>query len=239
MNRPDIRGVLFDKDGTLLHFEESWGRTNRSAALLAAGGEQGLAQQLLVAAGVDPDTGKTRSGSVLAAGNSSEIAELWAAVGARLPETQLVAELDGLFGSSMQTASAIEGTASLLEMLKAKGLILGVASSDSEAAIRIFLQTTGLAHHFDFVTGYDTGHGHKPSPGMLDAFCRSCDLASASVAVVGDNPQDILMAREGRAGLAIGVLTGTGTEEELKSLADVVLADITGLTALFDLTAAG
>ncbi|MHA7773832.1 HAD family hydrolase [Roseibium sp. M-1] len=232
MKRPDIRGVLFDKDGTLLHFEETWGRNNRTAALMAADGDSDLAQSLLVAAGVDPETGRTRSGSVLAAGNSSEIADLWAAIGSPLPRDQLVRELDVIFGTSMQSASAIEGTAMLLEHLKASGLKLGVASSDSETAIRVFLETTGLAHHFDFVTGYDTGHGHKPEPGMLDAFCRACGLPSGSVAVVGDNPQDMIMARRGQAGLAVGVLTGTGSEEELRMLADVVLADITLLAAL-------
>jgi len=234
MTRPQIHGVLFDKDGTLLHFEETWGRNNRAAALMAAEGDGDLAQSLLVAAGVDPETGKTRSGSVLAAGNTSEIAELWTSIGARVHGDRLVDELDIIFGNSMKQASAIEGTATLLEALRSRGLKLGVASSDSETAIRVFLETTGLAHHFDFVTGYDTGHGHKPDPGMLEAFCRACGLPSGTVAVVGDNPQDMMMARSGRAGLAVGVLTGTGSEEELRSLADVVLTDITGLSALLD-----
>lgn len=234
MTRPQIHGVLFDKDGTLLHFEETWGRNNRTAALMAAEGDSDLAQRLLVAAGVDPETGRTRSGSVLAAGNTSEIADLWAAIGACVPRARLVSELDIIFGNSMKQASAIEGTEALLENLRSKGLKLGVASSDSETAIRVFLKTTGLAHHFDFVTGYDTGHGHKPDPGMLVAFCEACGLPSGTVAVVGDNPQDMMMARSGRAGLAVGVLTGTGSEEELRSLADVVLADITGLSDLLD-----
>lgn len=232
MQAKAIKGVLFDKDGTLLHYEETWAGINRLAAERAAAGNHELAAHLLAVAGVDPETGKTRSGSALAAGNSDEIAELWAQNGALQSKSQLVAELDAIFSSSMLSASAILGAKDLLRSLKKNGLSLGVASSDSEAAIRKFLQATGLAPYIDFVTGYDSGNGHKPSPGMLLAFCAACGLEPEDVLVVGDNPQDIIMARQGRAGLAVGVLTGTGTHAELAAMADAVLPDILGIPKL-------
>jgi phosphoglycolate phosphatase len=52
--------------------------------------------------------------------------------------------------------------------------------------------------------------------------------------MVGDNRHDLEMARAGGAGLAIGVLSGTGTLETLAPIADVVLdsvADLPGFLA--------
>ena len=34
--KPQIAGILFDKDGTLLDFDASWGPVNREVALMAA-----------------------------------------------------------------------------------------------------------------------------------------------------------------------------------------------------------
>ena len=47
--------------------------------------------------------------------------------------------------------------------------------------------------------------------------------------MVGDNRHDLEMAKAGGAGLAVGVLSGTGTREALAPLADVVLDSIVDL----------
>ena len=47
--------------------------------------------------------------------------------------------------------------------------------------------------------------------------------------MVGDNRHDLEMARAGGAGLAVGVLSGTGTRETLSPMADVILDSIVDL----------
>ena len=47
--------------------------------------------------------------------------------------------------------------------------------------------------------------------------------------MVGDNRHDLEMARAGGAGLAVGVLSGTGTRETLAPMADVILDSIADL----------
>ena len=74
-----IKGILFDKDGTLLDYVATWMPLNHKAALAAAGGDQGLADRLLAAGGYDAATDRVRSGSPLAAGTNREIAVCWAA----------------------------------------------------------------------------------------------------------------------------------------------------------------
>jgi phosphoglycolate phosphatase len=52
--------------------------------------------------------------------------------------------------------------------------------------------------------------------------------------VIGDNPHDLEMARSAGAGVAIGVLSGTGTPEALAPLADHVLDSVCDLPAWLD-----
>jgi len=67
-----IRGVLLDKDGTILDYERTWLPINRQIALAAARGEQNLADQLLRAGGQDPATGRIVPDSPFAAGTVDE-----------------------------------------------------------------------------------------------------------------------------------------------------------------------
>ena len=99
--------------------------------------------------------------------------------------------------------------------LKGRGLRLGVATMDSEKAARTAMLRAKAAHHLDFICGYDTGHGVKPLGGMVEAFARQVGVALPHLAVVGDSPHDIHMARAGKAGRAIGVLTGVSPREAL------------------------
>ena len=81
-----IRGILFDKDGTILDYARTWVPINREAALHAASGDEALAAELLRAHGQDPDTGAVVGGSLLAAGSIAEIADAFAAhLGERTP----------------------------------------------------------------------------------------------------------------------------------------------------------
>jgi phosphoglycolate phosphatase len=91
----------------------------------------------------------------------------------------------------------------------------------------------GVRQSLDFICGFDTGHGTKPGGGMVEAFARLMALPASAIAVVGDSPHDMHMARAGKAGRAIGVLTGVsskdalleaGAHEVLESIADLEAA---------------
>lgn len=223
------KAILFDKDGTLLDFDATWTPAYEEAAGLASKGITSDAERFLELTGLDLVTRKSAAGSLLAAGNSEEIAEAWIAGGADFSLADLTSELDRIFVSKMHDAAPLPGIREAVDELLARGLRLGVASSDSEAAIRAFLEGTGLAPKFEFVTGYDTGHGPKPEPGMVHGFAASVGVPAAEIAVIGDNTHDIEMAHAAGAGLTIGVLTGTSTREELAPHADIVLSSAADL----------
>ena len=87
------------------------------------------------------------------------------------------------------------------------------------------LASVGVRDHFDFIAGYDSGHGYKPDPGQLLAFARHVDVDPARIAMVGDSLHDLEAGRA--AGMVtVGVLTGMASADVLEPLADVVLPDI-------------
>jgi phosphoglycolate phosphatase len=227
-----IRGILFDKDGTLLDFHQTWQPLNDSAILLAARGDSALAQRLAAAGGIDPATGRARPDTLLAAAGTREIAAGFIAAGSPFELDELTAAIDVVFRAGVATAVPVGDLGGLMARLKQRALRIGIASSDSEAAIRATMSRFGFERHVDFVAGYDSGLGLKPGPGMLEAFARATGLPPAEIAVVGDNLHDMHMAERGGAGLRIAVLTGTGTRESLMKAADHCLESIAGLEAL-------
>ncbi|MEB2846885.1 HAD-IA family hydrolase [Rhizobiales bacterium RZME27] len=230
MTDPDfsaIKAILFDKDGTLLRYDESWGPVNREAAHIAANGDAALEARLLDVGGMDDASGHTRADSLFAAGSAADIARGLIAVGSPLDAEDLTQKLDALFLRAADYSVPAADLAGFFGKLKARGLKLGVASSDNEAAIRATADRFDFARYLDFVTGYDSGHGVKPEPGMLLAFASAVGVDPSEVAMVGDNSHDMHVGLSAGAGLRIAVLTGTGTTETLSPLADIVLADIT------------
>lgn len=227
-----IRGILFDKDGTLLDYNKSWLPVNRQLAEIAAGGEAALADRLLLACGMDPVSGHVVPDSLLAAGSTRQIAEGLVAGGSTLDLDDLTRQLDDLFSGAAHFAVPVTDLGALFGRLKARGYRLGVASSDNQTSIRETARHFGFLDCLDFIAGYDSGFGVKPEPGMVLGFCEATGLSPGEVAMVGDNNHDLHMGRNASVGLTIGVLTGTGSPESLAAAADYCLDDITGLEPL-------
>ncbi len=227
-----IRGILFDKDGTLLDFEATWAPLYRRLALEIAGDDVEKARELLVAGGLDPVSGRIAGGSVLGAGSTFDLVERW------FPELrdqafgEMVARIDEAFhahgaASSVPVPELIE----TLDLLARQGYALGVATNDGTSAARSALVAVGADRHVAHVYGYDSVANPKPAPDIVHAFAAAVELAPAEIAVVGDNRHDLEMARAAGAGLAIGVLTGNSATEDLAPLADAVLPSIRDLPA--------
>jgi phosphoglycolate phosphatase len=227
-----IRGILFDKDGTLIDYRRSWVPINREVAHYAAGGDAMLAADLLRRNGQDPDSDRVIPGSVLAAGSIEDIAAAFAAQLGRKTPAGLVAGIDRLFRERGAHAVLIEGVAATITELKRRGLRLGVASNDSQGGLVASLGAHGMLELFDFSAGCDSGFGGKPDPRMALGFCEAVAIAPSHIAVVGDAVHDLAMARSAGAALAVGVLSGTSTREDLAELADLILDSVNDLLAL-------
>jgi phosphoglycolate phosphatase len=228
-----IRGVLFDKDGTILDYWATWVPINRKAALWAAGGNAALAGELLLLGGHDPATDRVTPGAPLAAGDFLDIAQAFAAhpdVGAA---AELAAGIERIFceGGAEHSVLVAGARATLVE-LRRRGLSLGLATNDSGAGIEASLAKHDVLHFFDFLAGCDSGFGAKPDPRMVAGFCAAAGLARDEVAVVGDAVHDLAMGRAAGVGLNVGVLSGTSGRGDLEAYADRILGDVTELVGM-------
>ncbi len=230
MRRGEIAGILFDKDGTLLDFDASWAPVNRRLAAAASRGDQALADRLLDACGMDPQSGHIRPDSLLAVAHTREIAAAMISAGSPFELAELVALMDDLCAEASDLSVPVTDLAALFSTLKQAGFRIGIASSDNERSIRNIIRRFGLDEHVDYVAGYDSGHGAKPGAGMVLGFCRHTGLEPRQVAVVGDSNHDMHMGINAGAGLRLAVLGGTGSRQSLEGAADHCLADITELT---------
>lgn len=225
-----IKGVLFDKDGTLFDYYRTWIPIFLSAALLAARGDEVVAARLMGACGFDAATGRVVASGILAAGNTIELADLWLSGDKGWDVTTLTRALDDHFtAEAPQRSAPVTDLVSFFRALKDAGYRTGIATNDNEASARATVERFELTDHVEFVCGYDSGHGAKPEPGMVHAFCAATGLVPSQVAMVGDNFHDLEMARRAGAGLKVGVLTGTSLRSDLEAHADIILDSIVDL----------
>lgn len=228
-----IRGILFDKDGTLFDLHRSWFPLVKKAADIASGGDVELAEKLLSAGGCDLNSGCFYPEAPVATWSVKDVASLWVGLGAVLSRSKLSHAINKIyFRYGLQYASPVTDLKRFFCFLKSRKFKLGIATNDSKAAAYAAVKAYGLSDEVCFVAGYDSGFGPKPSPGMVFGFCLEAGLSADQVAVVGDSGLDMIMARLAAAGLKVGVLTGAGTRETLAKQADFIVDDITGLTRL-------
>jgi phosphoglycolate phosphatase len=217
-----IRGLLFDKDGTLFDFTRTW-ESFTAAVLRELGRDETHAAQLGRAIGFDLSTRLFAPTSVVIAGTPREIAE---ALATELPGQDVAELIDVLNAQAIRAPqSEVVPLVPFLAKLRAQGYKLGVATNDAQAPARAHLASVGAVACFDFIAGFDSGFGGKPAPGQMKAFCAATGLEPESCAMVGDSLHDL---KAGRAAgfTTVAVLTGLAEKEELAPFADVVLADI-------------
>lgn len=230
-----IRAILFDKDGTLLDFEATWGPAFRAVVYELAGGDEALARRLAHAGGFDLARGTAGGGSVLGAGSTREAAEAWSPLLGDRPVAELTAALDRLFEHhGTAHAHPVTELQGLFGRLRARGLSLGVATNDGARAAEATLARLSVRPQLDFVAGYDSGHGAKPAAGMVHAFAAATGVTPLEIAVVGDNVHDLAMGRAAGVGMTVGVLTGNATRDELARHADHVLDSIATLESVLE-----
>lgn len=215
--------IIFDKDGTLFDFRATWSVWARTMLDTIAGDDVVRRDAVAHAMGFDERTGFHRT-SVVIAGTSRDVgAALIGATGLSAGEIEALANRIAEQTPQRRVPRLSETLAEL-----AVDYILGVVTNDGEAPARAHLSAVDILDHFAFVAGYDSGHGAKPDPGPLLAFCRATETRPERVVMVGDSRHDLSAGRA--AGMkTVAVLTGIATARDLDDLADVVLPDISHL----------
>ncbi|KEJ89245.1 HAD family hydrolase [Sulfitobacter donghicola] len=221
-----VKGLCFDKDGTLFDFAATWEAWAAAFLDRVSKGDRERAQRLGAAIGYDTAKGKFAKDSIVIAGTPNEVATALAPQFPDQPISEVVKMLNEEAGRAPQKEAV--PLVPLLNAFRNNGLFLGVATNDAEAPARAHLAAAGVTDLFDFIAGYDSGYGGKPAAGQLLAFADHVKLKPSQIAMVGDSTHDLHAGRA--AGMrTVAVLTGTAGAQELAPFADVVLDDIGGI----------
>lgn len=224
-----VQGIVFDKDGVLFDFRASWEGWAAQVLRNLAEGDEGLAARMGAAVGFDLDEQRFASDSVVIAGTQGEIAAALAPFLRAAPDLVERLNIEAAEAPQVETVPLRK----LMTELRGRGLKLGVATNDGIDPALAHLRSVDAVDCFDFIAGYDSGHGSKPGPGQLLAFCAAEGLAPEACLMIGDSLHDM---RAGRAAgmRRIAVLTGMATQADLAPEADAVLPDIGHLPAWLD-----
>ncbi|MGR3503320.1 HAD family hydrolase [Pseudaestuariivita sp.] len=230
-----LGGLIFDKDGTLLDLQGTWG--GFAADLVASLAENAAeAEALSRVWQLDLAARRFEDTSPAIAGTNRELAELASAVVPRLDPDALERRI-AEEGAEAQVVPLMP-LVPLFDALGGAGLRLGVMTNDAEVSARAHLTALGVLDHLDVVIGSDSGHGGKPDSGPVLAAASRLNVSPARCAMVGDSVHDLEAGRA--AGTrTIAVLTGTAPAEVLAPWADVVLGSVAELPAALSLEGFG
>ena len=221
-----IRAILFDKDGTLVDFQRTWGPATHTVLTQLCNGDSAAFDRLATVSLYDAAARKLLPGSPVVIETTYGYGKLWAqALGVPLTD-EFVDRIDRMyFQTTLDHLTPMGDVKSLLGDFAARGFRLGLMTNDADANTRAQLQRLGLDQLLEFIAAYDSGYGHKPDPDPVLAFAAFAKVAPAEIAVVGDTEHDLVAARAAGA-MAVGVLSGPIPRERLEPHADVLLPSI-------------
>ncbi|KAL3921975.1 MAG: hypothetical protein SGILL_002461 [Bacillariaceae sp.] len=150
-------------------------------------------------------------------------------------------ELGNLHG---QDAPVVDDLRGILMKCQAMGYLVAVCTSDDRAATSVALRSWNIDDLVSVMICGDEVSQGKPSPAPLYELCDRTNeylqkeqllqdsgapiICSQDCIMVGDTSADTGMARAANAGFCIGVLTGSGTTEQLLDTgAQLVVPDVT------------
>lgn len=228
-----IKGILFDKDGTLIEVNGTWVPLFKSVLPEAFGHSEDEVVQLLVRAGYDIETDGFKAGSVLAAGTTEQLVKVWwPELSADDHRARVHFINNEIAPKAKKFVKPLMDLAPVFDELHAMGMVLGLGTNDSEASGKAHMKHLDVHHYFDVMIGADSVEIPKPSGHMIEMFAARTNLKPNEIAMVGDNSHDMEEARAGGAGLAIAVLSGNAAHGDIAHLADHVLDSVADLPKL-------
>ena len=199
MHKPHIsvplRAVFLDAGGTIIHLDRAF-----ILDCLAQRGLQRTEAQFIAA----DEAARKRVGVIMRSGEKSDDTSRWNAYTQTMlnelacngADADYVRELvsqrhrEGRLWSHI-----VEGTAAALDILRQRGLTLGVVSN-ADGRVATFIEHAGLLDHVDFVVDSGAVGVEKPDPAIFRIACERAGVQPEEAVHVGDIYEiDILGAR--------------------------------------------
>jgi len=237
----DCELVIFDKDGTLVDLTQVlFGLARARRLAVEEHGRREVADLWEKAMGVDlSDDKMDYSGPLATARRQQEVliaAACFYLKGHSWEEAQKHAqkaydEADERMKPPFGTV-LLPGIEITLEQMKAHGLKLAIASTDTHKRIARSFEALGIAMLFDAFVGDDDVVNGKPAPDMIVEAIKRTGCTSEQTVMIGDSISDIRMGRNAKVQASIGVLTGSTKKKKLEQFADAIVSSVAELRVL-------
>jgi len=182
MKTAPIKAIVWDLDGTLIHFKIDYIRARREAIRILK--KYNVPKNLLTVKGsILENVSKSREYF-----NSNKIYE-------SQKITQIIDEVDHEinkieYEAALQ-ASHIDGIEEVLEFVKKQNLKQAIFTFNTHKNAEISLQKVNLMKYFELIVGRDNVENMKPHPDHLLSICKKLDVLPSEIIVIGDSSRDI------------------------------------------------
>lgn len=212
--------ILFDKDGTLIHFDESWTKTGIQLVDDVCDHFQ-LERRQAVYRAIGIKEGRFEKDSVMNGGTLKDLIAVFQQFSDEEMGEWIAQRSQTLISQRVPEIELYEGVAALVQRLKAQGYALGIVTSDNHTGVTQFLEETQLTDVFDIVISTNDGQYEKPDIRLLQPLWDR-GVRGKDVVMVGDTDNDMLTGKNMHSALNVGVRTGLGQEATFEA-ADVVI----------------
>ena len=191
-----------------------------------------VSPDVFAAIGFDPTTGRVAAGGPLAIETMAGIEETIARVLRRwcpsIAAARRATAAAWFVPDPAELAVPLGDLGAIFGRLRADDRRIAVVTTDDRAPTDVTLRALGVREHVGAMVCGDDGFAVKPAPDAVIAVCHAFRTEPARVAVLGDTPTDLAMARSAGAGRVIGVRSGVGSEADLGD-ADEVIDSVSSL----------
>ena len=153
----DIKAILFDKDGTLFHFNDTWGPWFYDILSELSEGNKKKLNQLSILLKYDLEKKVFKIDSPFIAGTEGETISKIISLFPDLKEKKLTEWLS--IRSRDVLGKPIDNLHSTLSQIKKMKITMGIATNDTEASALHQLEKNSIKQFFKYIYGSDSGYG--------------------------------------------------------------------------------